>query len=160
MTMRLPATWRLAGAALFAATLWTTGCVAHPPGPHGPSCAGIEAASSIEMESQRLEILQKIAYRRNLSEHEQTYLVNAILWGGLGGEQADVLIALIQNPVCTDSTRRYIANQLRFVTYSTERKRVADVLSELAADKDDSAPAKQNTPDPQWEGKAGAKPKP
>lgn len=119
-----------AGAALVAGG----GCVVHPRGTCGPACAAIEAATTVELESERMELLQRVAAREKLSQHEQTYLVNAICFGGLGGPQADALITLIGNPCCTAETRRYIARNLRFVTYSAERKRVAEALGREPGD--------------------------
>ena len=43
------------------ALLSLTGCVAHPRGPHGPSCAAIEAAAKIDLSSHRLIVLRNIA---------------------------------------------------------------------------------------------------
>jgi hypothetical protein len=111
------------------ALLSLTGCVAHPRGPHGPSCAAIEAAAKIDLSSHRLIVLRNIAGRPELSQHEQTYLVNAICFAGVGGEHADALVALIQNPCCTAETRQYISKNLLFVMYSNERRRVAEELS-------------------------------
>lgn len=116
------------GLALLGCLLPLCGCVVHPSGPHGPACAAIEAATAVELSSERLALLERVARRSNLSQHEQTYLVNAIVFGGIGGEHADALIALLKNPCCTEETRRYIAKQLRFVSYSSERRRIAEVL--------------------------------
>ncbi len=107
-----------------------TGCAFHPPGPHGPACSVIESATVVEMSSERLRMLRQVATRPQLSQHEQTYLVSAIVHGGLGGDQADPLIVLIENPVCTEQTRKQIADELRWVAYSAERKRIADALAQ------------------------------
>ena len=122
----------------FALPLLTAGCVVHPRGPHGPACAAIDAATQVELSSHRLELLTRIAQRPELSQHEQTYLVNAICFGGIGGEHADALIALIQNPCCTAETRRQISANLRMVAYSSERRRVAEALA--AADAKPASP--------------------
>ncbi len=118
-----------------------TGCVVHPRGPHGPSCDAIETAAKIDLSSHRLTVLRGIAARPELSQHEQTYLVNAICYGGVGGEHADALLTLIHNPCCMAETRRYIAKNLQFVMYSSERRRVAEALS-----KADEQAATQPTP--------------
>jgi hypothetical protein len=117
------------GCLLAALTAPLTGCAFHPTGPHGPACSAIEAATVVELSSERLLMLRRIANRPQLSQHEQTYLVNAIIHGGLGGDQADPLIVLIENPVCTEQTRKQITTELRWVAYSGERKRIADALS-------------------------------
>jgi len=122
----------------FVLPLLTAGCVVHPRGPHGPACAAIDAATQVELSSHRLELLTRIAQRPELSQHEQTYLVNAICFGGIGGEHADALIALIQNPCCTAQTRQQIAANLRMVAYSSERRRVAEALA--AADTRPTSP--------------------
>ena len=106
------------------------GCAVHPKGTCGPSCIDIKAATKISLSTERLAMLQKIAQRKYLGVHEQTYLVNAICWGGFGGEQADALIALIHNPTCAEETRQYIRDQLQGVMYSSERKRVAEALAQ------------------------------
>lgn len=105
------------------------GCyVFRPLGPRGPASAAIEAASTIDLEPERLPVLEGIARRRDLSQNDQLYLVNAICHGGFGGQQAEALITLIDNPVCTQQTREYIAGRLRFVMYSVERRRVVEAL--------------------------------
>lgn len=116
-----------------------TGCVIHPSGTCGPSCDDIEVAAQIDLSSHRLAALRSIAARKYLSDHEQIYLVNAILHGGVGGEHANALITLINNPVCEAETRKYIAQRLRFVTYSSERRRISEAL--VRADSANPGPA-------------------
>lgn len=113
-----------------AAVLLLSGCAFHPRGPHGPACPAIEAAAAVELPSERLAVLKKIATRPDLSQHEQTYLVNAVLFPDVGGSQSGPLIVLIRNPACTEETRQYIAKHLRFVAYSTDRVAVAEALGD------------------------------
>lgn len=121
---------RLAILTLLGAALAMTGCVAiHPSGTCGPSCDDIDDATKIALSSQRLAVLNNIAARKFLSQHEQFYLVEATIRGGIGGEQAEPLVTLICNPVCTPETRKYISDNLRFMMYSRERRRVAEVLT-------------------------------
>jgi hypothetical protein len=123
----------------------TAGCAIRPHGPRGPASAAIEAAVTIDLESERLPVLQRIAHRRDLSQNDQLYLVNGICHGGFGGDQADALIALIDNPVCTQQTREYIANKLRFVMFSSERRRVVEALIE-EPDQPSSTPEPEGNP--------------
>jgi hypothetical protein len=136
MRARTRGTWVLCGIACLLTAL--TGCiVVHPGGPHGPQCPPIEAATKIHLSSDRLNLLGDIAVKPHLTQHEQTYLVRAVLYAGVGGQQADVLVRLIHNPSCTEQTRREISAQLELVSYNSGRKRIAEALRETAA----SAPA-------------------
>lgn len=130
----MPARLPLMGLLLIGSLPVLAGCAIHGGGPHGPSCPAIEAATKITMASERLDLLERIAARPELDQHEQSYLVRAILYGGAGGPQADALVALIHNPACTAQTRTEIARQLGAVTYSGGRRRVADALTEATAD--------------------------
>lgn len=125
---RLPV-WVVAGLAV----LVVSGCAVRPAGPRGPAADAIDAAVTVELENERLPMLRAIARRADLSQNDQEYLVNAVCHGGFGGTQADTLITLLDNPVCTEKTRRYMADRLRFVTYSTERRRVAEALGRAPA---------------------------
>lgn len=106
------------------------GCAVRPSGPRGPASAAIEAAVTIDLETERLPVLKRIAARRDLSQNDQLYLVNAVCHGGFGGDQADALVTLIENPVCTQETREYIAKKLRFVMFSSERRHVVEALAD------------------------------
>lgn len=111
--------------------LAVTGCVTHPPGPHGSLCPAIEAATKIGFSDQRSQTLQRIAARPELSQHEQTYLVNAIVQkGGFSDDVANALIAVIKNPGCTDETRTLIAQHVQCVGFDDARQRVAEALAE------------------------------
>ena len=67
----------------------------------------------IEHPIQRLTILKQVAHTPKLTQHEQTYLVNAIFQGGFGSDQADALVALLRNPCCTPDTREEIRKKLK-----------------------------------------------
>lgn len=103
-------------------------CAVRPRGSRGPAAAAIDAAVTIDLETERLPVLQRIAERRDLSQNDQLYLVNAICHAGFGGAQSKALIALIDNPVCTPQTRDHISAKLRFVMYSNERRHVVEAL--------------------------------
>ena len=121
----------LSAVALGIGALLATGCVViHPPGTCGPSCDDIADAATVALSSQRLDVMNAIAARRFLSQHEQYYAVNAIVGGRAGGAQSGPLITLIENPCCTPETRRYISDRLPLITFSRERRRVAEVLSQ------------------------------
>ncbi|MCK4343579.1 MAG: hypothetical protein KAY37_17845 [Phycisphaerae bacterium] len=127
------------GLLLAAALMLSGGCVVHPKGTCGPACPAIEAATTIGLASERLPVLERIAAQENLSEHEQTYLVNAVCHGGFSGDQADALITLIKNPCCTHETRQYISKKLRFIMFSNDRRRVVEALIEHSGGGEQSA---------------------
>lgn len=118
------------------------GCVVHPKGPHGPACPTIESATHIlEYPSYRLTMLKQVAARQDLSQHEQTYLVNAIFMGGFSSQVADTLITLIHNPCGTAETRQQIRAKLKFTRMlGRDEKRVIGALEK--AEQPASAPAK------------------
>ncbi len=123
-----------AGSVLVITALVAGGCVAHPKGQHGPACATIESATHIvEYPSKRFTILKQVAHRP-LSQHEQTYLVNAIFQPfGLSSsiDQADTLIALMRNRCCTDQTRSEIREKLAAFTNrmrGEDQQRIVAVL--------------------------------
>jgi hypothetical protein len=125
-------TCRTVGCLLLTAVLLATaGCVLHPPGPHGSRCPAIEAATKIGFSDQRNQTLKRIAAGPELSQHEQSYLVNAIVEkGGFSDDVANALIAVIENPGCTDETRTQIARHVQCVGFDDGRQRVAEALAE------------------------------
>jgi hypothetical protein len=114
------------------AACFAGGCAVHPLGRCGPACPDIRAAAKIDLSSERLIELKKIAAHQPLSQHEQTYLVNAMIFGGFGGEPADALITLINNPYCTWNTRNYISDNLTCIMFSHQRTRVAQALAKAS----------------------------
>lgn len=122
------------------------GCVMHPSGPHGPACPTIESATYvIEYPRERLRILKPIAARDNLSPHEQTYLVNAIMAVGFSSDKADVLLMLIHNPCCTAETRQQIRAKLKFTRMlGRDEQRVIQALEK--AEQTQPAAASQPAP--------------
>jgi hypothetical protein len=78
-----------------------------------------------------MDVLVRVACRSDLSPPVQIYLVDAVVDTGFGGDQGSVLIALIENPVCTEETRKHIAKRLGSITFSLDRKRVADALADV-----------------------------
>lgn len=106
----------------------SAGCAPRPRGLDGPNADAIEDATMIEFPSDRLRTLGHIAERGSLSQDEQTYLVDAILAGGFSDDQASALIALIENPVCTGETSKYISKQLHWIRLGAAHDRVADAL--------------------------------
>ncbi len=127
---------------LVAAALLTTGCAFHPRGTCGPACPAIEAATTIEAPTDRLNVLKKVAARENLSTHEQIYLVNAVCSWGFGDDQADALVLLIKNPCCTAETRKHIADMLHWVHLGVAKKRVVDALDTSTGEPGKPASAK------------------
>jgi hypothetical protein len=128
-----PRLWRWAGPGLLllGAAVLSSGCAVHPSGPHGPACQEIEAATHIlEHSSQRLVILKRIAKQKNLSQHEQSYLVNAVFMGGsFGSDMADALINLIDNPCYTTQTQQEILRHLSFfVMHGQAHRRILDEM--------------------------------
>lgn len=130
-----------------------SGCyVPRPRGATGPNADAIEAANSVDLESERLPLLKDIARRRNLTQAEQIYLVDSICHAGFGGEQGPAMIALLENPCCTEMTRKHVAKKLRFIMFSDQRRSVAEVLIKRtaqpaeasAAQREDEPPAEPN----------------
>jgi hypothetical protein len=107
----------------------------HPAGVHGPACPIIEDASHIiEYPSERLRILKGVAARPELSPHEQTYLVNAVMIVGYSSDKAKALITLIRNPCCVEETRQHIRKSLKFSRMlGRDERRVIHELDQAAA---------------------------
>lgn len=119
--------WRIMGVAMLVAL---SGCaVPRPRGAQGPNVDAIESANTITFSADRLALLRKVAKHHDLTQVEQTYLVDSICFSGFGGPQADALVTLIDNPVCTPKTRTQIADRLRAITMGTDRRRVAEALN-------------------------------
>lgn len=111
-----------------------SGCAVPPPrGAQGPNVEAIETANAITFSADRLTLLRKVAKRHDLTQVEQTYLVDSICFSGFGGPQADALVTLIDNPICTPKTRTQIADRLRAVTLGIDRRRVAEALTAASA---------------------------
>ena len=122
------------------------GCVIHPSGPHGPACPTIESATYvIEYPRERLRLLKPIAARENLSPHEQTYLVNAVMAVGFSSDKADLLLMLIRNACCTAETRQQIRAKLKFTRMlGRDEQRVIQALEK--ADQPQAKTASQPAP--------------
>lgn len=115
---------------LMAAAGLADGCAVHPKGEHGPACTTIDSATRIVVYStQRLTILKRVAKQKDLSQHEQTYLVNAIFMGGFGEDMADAAVNLIDNPCCTAETRAHIRERLKWThMLGRPERRILDEL--------------------------------
>lgn len=123
----MPYGWRIAGIVTLALL---GGCaVPRPRGAQGPNVDAIESANAITFSADRLALLRKVAKHHDLTQVEQTYLVDSICFSGFGGPQADALVTLIDNPVCTPKTRTQIADRLRAVTMGVDRRRVVEALT-------------------------------
>ncbi len=134
MTMRSSSTrtTMLATSLLAAAGLvLSTGCASHPMGECGRQCTTIKAALTISHFNDRLVVLQRVAENEHLTQHEQTYVVNAICFAGFSTDKANALTALIANKACTATTRRLIADKLELVhMLGADKRRVVDALLE------------------------------
>ena len=101
--------------AIIGALVLIAGCATHPKGPHGPACQTIEGATHIlEYPSQRLTILKRVAKQKELSTHEQIYLINAVFMGGFSDDMADALVSLLANPCCTAEARAHIRERMKY----------------------------------------------
>ena len=119
-----------------------TGCyVPRPRDAKGVNADAIEAANSVDLESERLPLLEGLAQRRDLTQSEQIYLVDSICHAGFGGQQGPAMIALLENPACTQKTRKHIAKKLRFIMFSDQRGAVAEAL--IKRTEQDDSPGKQ-----------------
>ncbi len=97
---------------------------------HGPRCAAIEVAATIQFSSDRQAALGGIAALTDLSEHEQLFLVEAtIAGGGFSSDVTAVLVALARNPRLTDAARARLATlQHKASLFSSDRRLLANAL--------------------------------
>jgi type IV pilus biogenesis protein CpaD/CtpE len=116
-----------------------SGCAIRPKEAVGPDATAIEAATQIDFPSERLAVLERIASRESLSQPNQTYLVDAILCRGFSSDQADALIALLENPRCTDETREYVTKRIQWIGLGSEERRVVEALIKPRQSKAQSA---------------------
>jgi hypothetical protein len=140
MRLTLPMAGRCAG--LLAVLLLAAGCiiaVGHDKRPsqhmsqptaHGPHCADIEIARSIDFSAQRNQALAKIAALPDLTEHEQIFLVDsATISDGFSADKTAVLVALAQNPALTQKARERIAMRIgQADLFSSDVERISQAL--------------------------------
>lgn len=124
------------------------GCTVHPQGPHGPVCPLIEDASRIiEYPSQRHRILKRVADMKELSAHEQIYLVNATFAVGYSSDKAETLIRLIKNPCCTEETRQHIRKMLKYSRMmGRDQRRVIQALDNFPEPGDEKRAKPERAP--------------
>jgi hypothetical protein len=125
-----------------AALLLAAGCVVaigHDRGPskhmtqptaHGPHCADIELARSIEFSAERNQALARIAALPGLTEHEQVFLVDsACVSDGFSADKTKVLVALAENPALTQKARERIAMRIGPADlFSSDVERISQAL--------------------------------
>jgi hypothetical protein len=106
---------------------------------HGPLCAAIDVAAGIPFSSDRASTLVPIAARRDLTEHEQEFLIDVTVdTGGFGSDAVEVLIVLARNPSLTPGARTHLGRRQRDVSlFPSDRKRLAAALAETGASTDD-----------------------
>lgn len=102
--------------------------VVRPDGTPGPNSVEIEAASTLYWSGHRAEVFEMIAMKPNLTEHDQLFLVNAILAGGNSDDQANAIATLVANPCLTPKARRHIIDNLERIYFSSDRKLVVSAL--------------------------------
>jgi hypothetical protein len=97
---------------------------------HGPHCADIALAQSIEFSGQRAEALARIAALPDLTEHEQLFLVDAAtVSDGFSANKADVLVALARNPGLTQVARERMAERVPHADlFSGDVERISKAL--------------------------------
>jgi hypothetical protein len=140
MTSKLP----FLALALIAAGL--TGCVGvsigsrRPPDPPAPpvlvasadaaTVAEIDAAARLSFDSSRLEALNRIAQRSDLSPTAQVHLVN-VGYRCLSFENSKVALlrAVIANPLFCDATRHAIVTQLGSLSFDNNKQTVLNELN-------------------------------
>ena len=110
-----------------------TGCAPKKPGPRPTGEPGrygqeIEVAAQLTWSDHKAESFQMIAMKPDLSEHDQLYLINAILHDGDSDDQAYTLALLVANPCLTDKARHYIVQNLHRIHFSSDRKVVVQAL--------------------------------
>lgn len=97
---------------------------------HGPHCADIELARSIEFSTERSQALQRVAALPDLSEHEQLFLVDAAtVSDGFSSDKTDVLVALAHNPALTQAARERMAVRVQGAElFSSDVQRISQAL--------------------------------
>ncbi len=123
---RISGEWKriVLGCVIVLACVSLAGCAVHPRGPHGPRCDEIEATATIRQPTERMKVLRRIAAFEDLTQHEQIYMVNAILSWGFGDDKADAFMILIDNPCCTAETQSYILEKLKYYDLGRAEARV------------------------------------
>ena len=102
--------------------------VPRPAGKTGRYSQVIMAASQLKWSDHQAETFQMIAMKTDLTEHDQFYLINAVLHGGDSDDQAYTLALLVANPCLTDKARSYIVQNLHRIYFSSDRKVVVQAL--------------------------------
>jgi hypothetical protein len=99
-------------------------------GAHGPRCADIELARSIEFSGPRCEALARVAALPDLTEHEQLFLVDATaIDDGFSSNKADVLVVLARNPGLTQAARERMAQRVpQADLFSSDVERISRAL--------------------------------
>lgn len=102
---------------------------------HGTRCSEIAVAAGVDFSAERSDALESIAARGDMTEHEQLFLLDALVAGdGFSGDDTDVLVTLAHNPALADATRNAIAMRIdELDLFSSDRARVAKALSESPA---------------------------
>ncbi len=99
---------------------------------HTRFCTEIDDATAIRARSSRMEELGKLARRSGLSHHEQLHLAEALLAGGFFDENADGLLALMNNNELGPEAIQVIRTAMRGESPSSNRMRVLDALDREA----------------------------
>jgi hypothetical protein len=121
--------------------------VVRPDGTPGPHSVEIEAASTLYWSGHRGEVFEMIAMKPDLTEHDQLFLINAILAGGNSDDQANAIATLVANPCLTPKARRHIIDNLDRIYFSSDRKLVVSALVNYPPDYYKSRPEDVEPPE-------------
>ena len=99
--------------------------------PEGRYTGAIRAAQAVSFSEDRAQAFMAIAGKPDLEECDQHRLIYALRRDdGFSRQKTDVVIALIENPSITNSTRSMIGSSVEdLASFSSDRARIAQALA-------------------------------
>jgi hypothetical protein len=98
--------------------------------------AEIDAANTLNMDSNRTEALLQIANRENLSPTAQVHLVNSTYRSlNFDSSKVRVLKGVIANPAFCDPARQAVVSQLELISMESNRRAILDEVNRRMAAK-------------------------
>ena len=96
--------------------------------------AEIDAANTLNMDSNRTEALLQIASRTNLTPTAQVHLVNSTYRSlSFDSSKVRVLRGIIANPAFGDPARQAIVSQLELISMESNRRTILDEVNRRMA---------------------------
>ncbi len=103
-----------------------------PPatGPEGPNAGTIRAAMQLGYASDRARMLKKVAQRDDLTEAEQTLLIDAAFHTDLyRSDRSEILLALVSNAKLCSGPRNTIGSKIgELDVYESDRVRIVEAM--------------------------------